>query len=109
MGPLSEKADAALHLHGQLEQFLGNESPVAELREETEGLRGQLAELTENVGRMRGQADDALRAHRHATSRLEAFDQDNQAATGRLEDVVRRVQSVERALEPVDQADGRRP
>ena len=104
MGPLSEKADAALHLHGQLQEFLGNESPVAQLREETEGLRGQLGELSENVGRMRGQADDALRAHRHATSRLEAFDQDNQAATGRLEDVVRRVQSVERALEPVNQA-----
>ena len=104
MGPLSEKADAALHLQGQLQEFLGNESPVTQLREETEGLRGQLAELFENVGRMRGQADDALSAHRHATSRLEAFDQDNQAATGRLEDVVRRVQSVERALEPVNQA-----
>jgi chromosome segregation ATPase len=104
MGPLSEKADAALHLHGQLQEFLGNASPVAQLREETESLRGQLAELLENVGRMRGQADDALSAHRHATSRLEAFDQDNQAATGRLEDVVRRVQGVERALEPVNQA-----
>ena len=104
MGPLSEKADAALHLHGQLEAFLGNASPVARLQEETESLRGQLAELFENVGRMRGQADDALSAHRHATSRLEAFDQDNQAAAGRLEDVVRRVQGVERALEPVNQA-----
>lgn len=104
MGPLSEKADAALQLYSQLEQFLGNESPVAEVREEAESLRGQLVELTENVGRMRGQADDALRAHRHATSRLEAFDEENQAATGRLEDVVRRVQAVERALEPVGQA-----
>lgn len=104
MGPLTEKADAALHLHGQLQEFLGNASPVAQLREETESFRGHLTELFENVGRMRGQADDALSAHRHATSRLEAFDQDNQAATGRLEDVVRRVQSVERALEPVNQA-----
>lgn len=104
MGPLSEKADAALQLHAQLQEFLGIESPMAQLREETEGLRGQLGELTENVGRMRGQADDALRAHRHATSRLETFDEDNQAATGRLEDVVRRVQAVERALEPVNQA-----
>ncbi|MGH7498738.1 MAG: hypothetical protein ACREL3_07800 [Gemmatimonadales bacterium] len=104
MGPLGEKADAALQLHSQLQHFLGNESPVAELREETEGLRSQLSELAENVGRMRGQADDALAAHRHATSRLEAFDEENQAATDRLEDVVRRVQSVERALEPVGQA-----
>ncbi|HEY8256933.1 MAG TPA: hypothetical protein VIG08_04700 [Gemmatimonadales bacterium] len=104
MGPLGEKADAALRLQGQLQEFLGNESPMAQLRDETAGLREQFAELTENIGRMRGQADDALRAHRHATSRLEAFDQDNQAATGRLEDVVRRVQSVERAIEPVNQA-----
>ena len=104
MGPLTEKADAALRLHGQLQEFLGNESPIAGLHEQTESLRGQLGELTENVGRMRGQADDALRAHRHATSRLESFDQDNQAATGRLEDVERRVQSVERSLEPVGQA-----
>jgi chromosome segregation ATPase len=104
MGPLSEKADAALRLHDQIQQFMGNESLIAQLREETDGVREQLTELTENVGRMRGQADDALRAHRHATSRLEAFDQDNQAATGRLEDVERRVQTVERALEPVNQA-----
>jgi chromosome segregation ATPase len=104
MGPLSEKADAALQLHAQLQQFLGNESVVVELRDETETLQGRLEELTENIGRMRGQADDALAAHRHATSRLEAFDEENQAATGRLEDVVRRVQAVERALEPVGQA-----
>ena len=45
-----------------------------------------------------------LTAHRHTTSRLENFDQDFQAATGKLEDVVRRVQSVERALEPINQA-----
>ncbi|MEO7985402.1 MAG: hypothetical protein ABI766_02630, partial [Gemmatimonadales bacterium] len=104
MGPLSEKAEAALQLQSQLEHFLGNESPVAQLHQDTEGLRGQLAELNDNVGRMRGQADDALAAHRHATSRLEAFDEENQAATGRLEDLVRRVQTVERALEPVGQA-----
>src|SRR5262249_37962765 len=103
MGPLTEKADAALKLRGELDQFLGNEN-LAGLRWEAEGLRQQMGELTENVGRMRGQADDALRAHRHATSRLEAFDQDNQAAAGRLVDVERRVQSVERSMEPVGQA-----
>ena len=42
-----------------------------------------------------------LRAHRHSTSRLEHFNEDSQAATGRLDEVARRVQAVERALEPV--------
>jgi chromosome segregation ATPase len=53
---------------------------------------------------MRTQHDDALTAHRHTTSRLENFDQDFQTATGKLEDVVRRVQSVERQMEPINQA-----
>ena len=66
--------------------------------------RAQLGELAENVTRMRSQHDDALTAHRHTTSRLENFDQDFQAATGKLEDVVRRVQSVERQMEPINQA-----
>jgi chromosome segregation ATPase len=104
MSPLNEKVQAALHFREELDQFLGNQSPLAALRSDTEGLRAQLAELTDNVGRMRGQADDALRAHRHATSRLEAFDQEHQAAAGRLDEVARRVQTVERALEPVGQA-----
>ncbi len=104
LAPLSHQVQAALSFRAEIDEFLGNQSPLAVLRNDTEGLRGQLAELGDNVGRMRGQADDALRAHRHATSRLEAFDQEHQAAASRLEDVVRRVQAVERALEPVGQA-----
>ncbi|MGH7534026.1 MAG: hypothetical protein ACREMG_00425, partial [Gemmatimonadales bacterium] len=104
MGSLSDKVDTAVALRDEVEKFLQLEGPVNALRTDAEGLRGQLAELADNVARMRTQHDDALTAHRHTTSRLETFDQDFQAATGRLEDAVRRVQAVERALEPLNQA-----
>jgi len=104
MGGLSDKVETALLLREQVESFLSLQGPLAALRTDSETLRTQLSEQAENVARMRTQHDDALTAHRHTTSRLENFDQDFQAATGKLEDVVRRVQSVERALEPINQA-----
>jgi DNA repair protein SbcC/Rad50 len=104
MGGLSDKVETALLLREQVESFLSLQGPLAALRTDADTLRTQLVELAENVARMRTQHDDALTAHRHTTSRLENFDQDFQAATGKLEDVVRRVQSVERQMEPINQA-----
>jgi DNA repair protein SbcC/Rad50 len=104
MGALSDKVETALLLREQVDSFLSLQGPLAALRTDSEALRTQLSEQAENVARMRTQHDDALTAHRHTTSRLENFDQDFQAATGKLEDVVRRVQSVERSLEPINQA-----
>ncbi|MEO7136825.1 MAG: hypothetical protein ABI037_03855 [Gemmatimonadales bacterium] len=104
MAGLSDKVETALLLREQVDSFLSLQGPLTALRGDSETLRTQLSEQAENVARMRTQHDDALTAHRHTTSRLENFDQDFQAATGKLEDVVRRVQSVERALEPINQA-----
>jgi DNA repair protein SbcC/Rad50 len=104
MSTLSDKVETALLLREQVESFLSLQGPLAALRTDADALRTQLSELAENVARMRTQHDDALTAHRHTTSRLENFDQDFQAATGKLEDVVRRVQSVERQMEPINQA-----
>jgi chromosome segregation ATPase len=104
MGTLSDKVETALLLREQVDSFLSLQGPLASLKADADTLRTQLSELAEGVGRMRTQHDDALTAHRHTTSRLENFDQDFQAATGKLEDVVRRVQSVERAIEPINQA-----
>src|SRR5918993_580758 len=104
MGGLSDKVETALLLREQVDSFLSLQGPLNSLRTDSETLRTQLSEQAENVARMRTQHDDALTAHRHTTSRLENFDQDFQAATGKLEDMVRRVQSVERALEPINQA-----
>jgi chromosome segregation ATPase len=104
MSGLSDKVETALLLREQVESFLSLQGPLAALRTDADTLRTQLSELAEGVARMRTQHDDALTAHRHTTSRLENFDQDFQAATGKLEDVVRRVQSVERQMEPINQA-----
>ncbi|HEY8197521.1 MAG TPA: hypothetical protein VIG04_11105, partial [Gemmatimonadales bacterium] len=104
MSGLSDKVETALLLREQVDSFLSLQGPLNTLRTDSETLRTQLSEQAENVARMRTQHDDALTAHRHTTSRLENFDSDFQAATGKLEDVVRRVQSVERALEPINQA-----
>ncbi|HMH57193.1 MAG TPA: hypothetical protein VK535_13120, partial [Gemmatimonadales bacterium] len=104
MGSLSDKVETALLLRDQVESFLSLQGPLAALSTDADALRTQLTESAENVARMRTQHDDALTAHRHTTSRLENFDSDFQAATGKLEDVVRRVQSVERSLEPINHA-----
>ena len=104
MAGLSDKVETALLLREQVDSFLSLQGPLSALRTDSETLRTQLSEQAENVTRMRTQHDDALTAHRHTTSRLENFDQDFQAATGKLEDMVRRVQTVERALEPINQA-----
>ena len=104
MGELGAKVESALQLRDDVERVLSLEGPVAVLRSEAENLRGQIAEMSEGVGRIRAQHDDALRAHRHTTSRLEAIDQEHQAAAGRLEETERRLQSVERSLDPLTQA-----
>jgi chromosome segregation ATPase len=102
MKSMDDKIERVLRLREQLDQFLGQESAVDALRGDADELRTQLTDFAENITRMRAQADDALTAHRHSTSRLDAFNEDSQAATSRLEEVERRVQSVSRALEPVD-------
>ena len=45
-----------------------------------------------------------MSAHRHTTTRLEAIDQEHQAALGRLDETARRLQAVERSLDPLTQA-----
>ena len=104
MSGLSDKVETALLLREQVESFLSLQGPLAALRTDADTLRVQLGEVAENVTRMRTQHDDALTAHRHTTSRLENFDQDFQSATGKLEEMVRRVQSVEHSLEPINHA-----
>ena len=104
LGAVGDKVDTALLLRSELEQFLSLEGPMAALRTEADTLRTQLVDLADNVARMRGQHDDALRAHRHTLTRLEGFEQEHQAASGKLEELERRVQGAERSLEPVGQA-----
>jgi len=104
MGDLGQKVEGALLLREDVERVLSMEGPVSTLRSETESLRAQIAEMAEGVGRIRAQHDDALTAHRQTTTRLEAIDQEHQAAQNRLEETTRRLQSVERSLDPLTQA-----
>ncbi|HEX6433551.1 MAG TPA: hypothetical protein VFZ87_04895, partial [Gemmatimonadales bacterium] len=85
MSALSDKVETALLRREQVESFVSLQGPLAALKTDADTLRIQLSELAEGVARMRTQHDDALTAHRHTTSRLENFDQDFQAATGKLE------------------------
>jgi len=104
MGDLGGKIEGALQIRDDVERVLSLEGPVAAVRSEAEALRGQIAEMAEGVGRIRAQHDDALTAHRQTTSRLEAINEEHQAASGRLEESERRLQSVERSIDPLHQA-----
>jgi len=104
MGDLGQKVEGALELRADVERVLSMEGPVAALKSEAESLRGQIAEMAEGVGRIRAQHDDALTAHRQTTTRLEAIDQEHQAALNRLEETTRKLQGVERSLDPLTQA-----
>jgi chromosome segregation ATPase len=104
MGDLGQKVDSALHLRDDVERVLSLEGPVQVLRNEAEALRAQIVDMSEGVSRIRAQHDDALTAHRHTMSRLEAIDQEHQASAGRLEETERRLQGVERSLDPLTQA-----
>ncbi len=106
---VSQRAEDLARLEQRLGELGGKLEAALELRElldrvDPETLRGQLGELAEHVGRMRGQADDALSAHRHATGRLETFAEDHLAAASKLEEVARRTEAVERSIEPLTQA-----
>src|SRR5215213_8762708 len=104
MGDLGQKVDSALHLRDDVERVLSLEGPLQVLRNEAEALRAQIVDMSEGVSRIRAQHDDALTAHRHTMSRLEAIDQEHQASAGRLEETERRLQGVERSLDPLTQA-----
>ncbi len=106
---VSARADDLGRLEQRLGELGGKLESALELRElldrvDPDTLRSQLGELAEHVGRMRGQADDALSAHRHATGRLESFAEDHLAATNKLDEVARRTEAVERSIEPLTQA-----
>ncbi len=104
MGDFGRQIEGALALRDDVERVLGLEGPVALLRSEADALRSHIAEMAEGVGRIRAQHDDALSAHRQTTTRLEAIDQEHQAALGRLDETTRRLQTVEHSLDPLHQA-----
>jgi chromosome segregation ATPase len=98
-GEIMAKIEAAFALRDQLDKFLALQPQFAALRNEADGVAGQVRELTENIGRLRTVHDDALRAHKHATARLDGLAQRSLSAAGKMDQIERRAAASEQALE----------
>ena len=100
-GILSElltKVDAALALGEDFEKVSEVTAEFNSLRAEAGTIRSQIKDLFDNVIRLRTVHDDVLRAHKHATIRLESVDQRQQATTTKMDVLERRASSAEEAL-----------
>jgi chromosome segregation ATPase len=97
-GELLEKVDAALELGTQLDGFLTLKPQFAALRTDADAIASRTRDLTDNIDRLRSVHDDAVRAHKHATSRLDGIDQRFHATASKMEAVERRASSSEQAL-----------
>jgi chromosome segregation ATPase len=93
------KIEAAFALRDQLDKFLALQPQFGALRNDADGVAGQVRELTENIGRLRTVHDDALRAHKHATARLDGLAQRSLSAAGKMDQIERRAAASEQALE----------
>ena len=96
---LLAKISAAFELRDQLDRFLALQPQFTTLRTEAEGVADQVRELTGSVGRLRAVHEDAIRAHKHATARLDGIEQRSVATAGKMDAIERRASASEEALE----------
>jgi chromosome segregation ATPase len=96
---LLNKVKAAFEMREQIDKVLALQPQFAALRSEADALTGQMRELTDNVGRLRSVHDDALRAHKHASGRLDVIGNRSQTMTSKMEQIERRAASAEQALD----------
>ena len=96
---LLAKISAAFELRDQLDRFLALQPQFATLRTEAESVGEQVRELTGSVGRLRAVHEDAVRAHKHATSRIDGIEQRSVATAGKMDAIERRASASEEALE----------
>ncbi len=98
LGDLIGKVDAALELGENLERTAEVSVEFAALKSDAGTIRSQIRDLFDNVIRLRTAHDDVLRAHKHATIRLEGVDQRQQTTTTKMDVLERRAASAEEAL-----------
>lgn len=98
-GDLMTKVDAALAISAELDKLPELNAQFSELRNEAGSIRSQMRDLVENVTRLRSVHDDVLRAHKHATIRLEGIDQRQQAVVGKIDLLERRTASADETLQ----------
>ena len=97
-GDLLTKIDAALELRTQLDGFLTLKPQVTSLRTDADALTTRMRDLTDTVDRFRAVHEDAVRAHKHATNRLDGVDQRYHATASKMDSIERRASSSEQAL-----------
>ena len=97
-GELLTKVDAALEFRTELDDFLTLRPEFAALRLDADAITGRTRDLSDTIDRLRSVHDDAVQAHRHATSRLDGIDQRFQATASKLDSIERRASSSEQAL-----------
>lgn len=95
---LLTKIDAALELRTQLDGFLTLKPQLATLRTDADALTSRMRDLTDTVDRFRAVHEDAVRAHKHATNRLDGVDQRFHATASKMDSIERRATSSEQAL-----------
>jgi len=96
---LLTKISAAFELRDQLDRFLAVQPEVTAVRAEAENIGVQVRELSANVGRLRAVHEDAVRAQKHASARVDGIEQRSLATVLTMEGIERRASSAEEALE----------
>ena len=96
---LAGKIDSVLQLRDQMGLVDELNAKFASMNNDTSALRSQVRDLTENIARLRTVHDDVVRAHKHATIRLDGIDQRHQTATNKMDVLERRAKSADEALE----------
>ena len=96
---LIAKVAAAFELRDQLDRFLALQPEFASLRTEAEGVATHVRELTGSVGRLRAVQDDAVRAQKHASARIDGIEHRSLATAGKMDAIERRASASDEALE----------
>ena len=96
---LAGKIDSVLDLRDQMGRVDELNAKFAAMNNDASGLRSQVRDLTENIARLRTVHDDVVRAHKHATIRLDGIDQRHQTTANNIDVIERRAKSAYEALE----------
>src|SRR6185437_11017944 len=98
-GDLVAKVTAAFELRDQLDRFLALQPQIATMRADTDSAGTQLQELTGSLTRLRAVHEDAMRAHKHASARIDGIEQRSLTTAGKMDAIERRASAADEALE----------
>ncbi|MBX6331595.1 MAG: hypothetical protein IRY91_07095, partial [Gemmatimonadaceae bacterium] len=96
---LAARVEAAFELRDQLERAQAMRPQLAALRNDADAMTAEMRLLTENIGRLRAVHEDAMRAYKHASARLDGIDQRHQTTAARMDALERRAVAAEQALD----------